>query len=243
MNDRHPNPKMKSQTPKITNMTILHFRKSIGRTPSWRGELTSAATALILLGAVCQLKAQSSQNFIPGTIKEFKTAGSTSFVVPANITKILAQLWGAGGGGGSTTSSNPKGGDGGVGAYSCKVLTVTAGSTLSITLGTGGSGNCCNSGSAGGNSSIKILGSSTLLTAGGGGGGSFNGTNGAPGTPDPNAQIGRGANVLPDPFKFGQGGVEPFYRDFPPKGGFGGLGAKSPAVSGNGGNGYAVFQF
>jgi hypothetical protein len=241
MNDRHPNAETKSR--KTKDMTTLCLRKSIGRTPSRRGGLTSAATALLLLAAVCKLNAQSSQNFIPGTIKEFKTAGSTSFVVPTGITKILAQLWGAGGGGGSTTSSNPKGGDGGVGAYSCKVLTVTAGSTLSITLGTGGSGNCCNSGSAGGNSSIKILGSSTLLTAGGGGGGSFNGTNGAPGTPDPNAQIGRGANVLPDPFKFGQGGVEPFYRDFPPIGGFGGLGAKSPAVSGKGGNGYAVLQF
>jgi len=239
MNDKHP-----MQKTKTTNMTTLHLRKSVGRSPSWRCGLISAATGFFLLGAVCQLNAQSSQNFIPGTIKEFKTAGSTNFVVPANITKILAELWGAGGGGGGTTSSNPKGGDGGVGAYSCKVLTVTAGSTLLITLGTGGSGSCCNSGSAGGNSLIKILGSSsTLLTAGGGGGGSFNGTNGVPGTPDPNAQIGRGANVLPDPFKLGQGGVEPFYRDFPPKGGFGGLGAKNPAVSGNGGNGYAVLQF
>jgi len=201
-----------------------------------------------LLGvAVSKLNAQGSQSFIPTTIKEFKTAGQTTFVVPNNVTKILAQLWGAGGGGGSvsSTSTLPAGGNGGVGAYSCTVLTVTAGSTLVITLGTGGSGalTSSNSGFAGGNSSITVQNSVTVLTAGGGGGGSSNGTSGAAGTPDPNAQIGRGANVLPDPFRFGQGGLEPFYRDFPPKGGFGGIGVKAPAVAGKGGNGYAVFQF
>jgi len=206
----------------------------------------------LLLVAVSKLNAQ--QNFIPTTIKEFKSTKSpgggtfqTTFVVPTGITKILAQLWGAGGGGGSvsSTSTLPAGGSGGVGAYSCKVLTVTAGSTLVITLGTGGQRalSCTNSGLAGGNSSIVIQSSSTLLTAGGGGGGSSTGTNGVAGTPDPNAQIGRGANVLPDPFRFGQTGLEPFYRDFPPQGGSGGLGVKCPAVAGIGGNGYAVFQF
>jgi len=233
-------------------MTTLHVRKSIDRSPWCRRGLISAAMGFLLLVAASELNAQ--QSFIPGTIKEFKstkTPGQGSFqatfVVPTGITKILAQLWGAGGGGGSvsSTSTLSAGGDGGVGAYSCKVLTVTAGSTLVITLGTGGQRalTSINSGLAGGNSSIVIQSSSTLLTAGGGGGGSSSGTDGAPGTPDPNAQIGRGANVLPDPFQFGQGGVEPFYRDFPPKGGFGGLGVKAPAVAGIGGNGYAVFQF
>src|SRR5712691_3092302 len=175
---------------KPKNMTTLHVRKSIGRLPSWQRGLMSAAMGFLLLVAASKLNAQ--QNFIPGTIKEFKTAGQTTFVVPANITHILAQLWGAGGGGGSvsSTSTLPKGGNGGVGAYSCKVLTVTAGSTLAINLGTGGNGaqTSTNSGFAGGNSSITILSSSTLLTAGGGGGGSFQGTDGVPGTPDPTAQ-------------------------------------------------------
>src|SRR6267143_2080581 len=230
------------------NMTTLDLRKSIGRSPVCRRGLISVAMGFFLLGvAVSKLNAQGSQSFIPTTIKEFKTAGQTTFVVPNNVTKILAQLWGAGGGGGSvsSTSTLPAGGNGGVGAYSCTVLTVTAGSTLVITLGTGGSGalTSSNSGFAGGNSSITVQNSVTVLTAGGGGGGSSNGTSGAAGTPDPNAQIGRGANVLPDPFRFGQGGLEPFYRDFPPKGGFGGIGVKAPAVAGKGGNGYAVFQF
>jgi len=201
----------------------------------------------LLLAAVSELNAQGNQTFIPSAIKEFKTAGQTTFVVPNNVTRILAELWGAGGGGGSVSSNSTleAGGDGGVGAYSCKVLTVTPGTTLVITLGTGGSGaqSSVNSGFAGGNSSIILQGTSTLLTAGGGHGGSFQGTDGAAGTPDPNAQIGRGANVLPDPFHFGQGGLEPFYRNFPPQGGFGGIGVKSPAIAGKGGNGYAVFQF
>jgi hypothetical protein len=100
-----------------------------------------------------------------------------------------------------------------------------------------------NSGFSGGNSSIA-MGSSILLTAGGGHAGSSTGTNGAAGTPDSTAQIGRGASNLPDPFRFGQGGtaVFPFYREFPPQGGFGGVGVKGK-VGVKGGDGYAVFQF
>jgi hypothetical protein len=134
--------------------------KSIGRPQLHRGALTSAAIGFFLLGAVSNLIAQGSQSFIPSTIKEFQTAGQTTFVVPTNVTKILAQLWGAGGGGGSVSSNStlPAGGNGGVGAYSCRVLTVTAGNTLVITLGTGGSGalSSSNSGFAGGNSSITV---------------------------------------------------------------------------------------
>src|SRR5438067_12659225 len=94
------------QKMKTKNMTTLHVRKSTGRSPLWQRGLIGLTMAFFLLGAVCQLNAQ--QNFIPGTIKEFKSTktpgqGSfqTTFVVPANITKILAELWGAGGGGGS----------------------------------------------------------------------------------------------------------------------------------------------
>ena len=228
-------------------MPTLPLTKSIGRSPLWGRALISAVMGFSLLATVSELKAQGTQSFIPSSIKEFKTAGQTTFLVPNNVTKILAELWGAGGGGGSVSSSSTldAGGDGGVGAYSCKVLTVTPGTTLVISLGTGGSGalSSTNSGFGGGNSSITIQNSSTILTAGGGHGGSFNGTDGAAGTPDVNADIGRGANALPDAFHFGQGGVQPFYRDFPPKGGFGGLGVKAPAVAGKGGNGYAVFRF
>lgn len=227
-------------------MTTLPLTKPIDWSSLWRRALVTAVMGFSLL-AVSELNAQGTQSFIPSVIKEFKTAGQTTFVVPNNITKILAELWGAGGGGGSvsSTSTLDAGGDGGVGAYSCKVLNVTPGTTLVITLGTGGSGalSSTNSGFGGGSSSVTIQNSSTLLTAGGGHGGSFNGTDGVAGTPDVNADIGRGANALPDAFHFGQGGVQPFYRDFPPKGGFGGLGVKAPAVAGKGGNGYAVFRF
>ena len=238
----------------VKTLELIILGLLLSRSASWRLGLIGAAMGFLLLGAVSNLNAQGNQSFIPTTINEFKStrapgqaALQTTFMVPANVTRILAQLWGAGGGGGSVSSNSrlEAGGDGGVGAYSCKVLTVTAGSILVITLGTGGQRalSSTNSGFTGGNSSIVIQNSSTLLTAGGGHGGSSSGADGAAGTPDPTAQIGRGANVLPEPFRFGQTGLEPFYRDFPPQGGSGGLGVKAPAVAGIGGNGYAVFQF
>jgi hypothetical protein len=71
------------------------------------------------------------------TNQPFTTSGS--FTVPAGVTSITIEAWGAGGKGGSKAgngSGNQYGGGGG-GAYSKKVLTVTPGLSYSVTVGSG----------------------------------------------------------------------------------------------------------
>jgi hypothetical protein len=61
-----------------------------------------------------------------GQTQTITTSGSNTFTVPAGVTSITVEVWGAGGRGGSRTSSGAAGGGGG-GAYSRSVLTVTPG--------------------------------------------------------------------------------------------------------------------
>jgi hypothetical protein len=62
--------------------------------------------------------------------------GSGSFTVPAGVTSITVEVWGAGGRGGSRTSNGEAGGGGG-GAYSRSVLTVTPGQVINYYVGFG----------------------------------------------------------------------------------------------------------
>ncbi len=106
---------------------------------------------------------------------------STTWTVPALITRIKIRCWGGGGGGGG--SGGVYGGAGGAGGnYSESVITgLTPGATLTITIGaagTAGSGATAGNGGAGGTSSVAN-GASTLVLANGGGGGT-GGANGPP---------------------------------------------------------------
>jgi hypothetical protein len=101
--------------------------------------------------------AQTSQTF----------DASGNFVVPAGVTSITVQLWGAGGGGGSV--SNACGGGGG-GAFTRATLTVTPGSTIPVTVGNGGT-----PGNAGTSSSIMGV----IANGGAAGGNRGGGTGGA----------------------------------------------------------------
>lgn len=89
-----------------------------------------------------------------------------NFRVPPGVTFISVELWGAGGGG--STSATGKGGGGG-GAYTKANLTVTPGSLIPVTVGTGGG-----AGVAGENSSFSGIiangGGSSTTNAGGFGG-------------------------------------------------------------------------
>lgn len=62
--------------------------------------------------------------------------GSSTFTVPAGVTSITVEVWGAGGKGGSRLSTG-EGGGGGGGAYSRSVLTVTPGQVLNYYVGFG----------------------------------------------------------------------------------------------------------
>ena len=96
-----------------------------------------------------------------------------TFVVPANITRIMVEVWGGGGGGGGGYEDDVNnirfsGGGGGAGAYAIQLFTVTPGASYAVVAGAAGAfGSATNSGGAGFASSFG----GTLLSAGGGGGG------------------------------------------------------------------------
>ncbi len=103
----------------------------------------------------------------------YNTAGTYTWVCPVGITKVDVKCWGAGGGGGqrTNTSTGASGGAGG-GAYaSNNLVSVTAGTTYTITVGGGGSGA---TGADGGNTSFGAL----VKAEGGKGGGVNNSTGG-----------------------------------------------------------------
>ena len=88
-----------------------------------------------------------------------------------NITSITGECWGGGGGG--EILANSGGGGGGGGAYAKSTITVTPGSSYTITIGTGGLAN-----TAGGDSYFN---DGTVLLADGGGGATDGSTTGATG--------------------------------------------------------------
>ena len=82
--------------------------------------------------------------------------GSGTFVVPAGVTKVFVMVCaGGGGGGGSGTEGNiqgPAAGGGGSG-FVTGIVTVTPGSSVTVTVGAGGAGGNANGGN-GGNSAF-----------------------------------------------------------------------------------------
>lgn len=99
------------------------------------------------------------------------TAGTYNWTVPAGVTSVIVELWGAGGGGGKSQSFSPAT-NGATGAYGKGSVNVISGQNYTITVGAGGLGvpaNICGDGQTGGTSSFD-----TLLYATGGGGGKTN---------------------------------------------------------------------
>ncbi|MFV8372501.1 choice-of-anchor D domain-containing protein [Flavobacterium sp. LB2P74] len=72
---------------------------------------------------------------ISQTSQTFNTSGT--FTVPAGVTSIQVEAWGGGGKGGKKTSGNSAYGGGGGGAYAKKLVTVTPGTTYTVTVGIG----------------------------------------------------------------------------------------------------------
>lgn len=67
------------------------------------------------------------------TVQSFIKTGT--WVCPANVTSVLAECWGGGAGGGANASG---GGGGGGGAYSNSTVAVSAGTSYTVTVGSGG---------------------------------------------------------------------------------------------------------
>lgn len=102
------------------------------------------------------------------TNTDFTVAGEYTFTVPAGVTTLSADMWGAGGAGGD--QSGAKGGGGGFVAVS---FAVTPGEPLTLYVGEGG-----NSAGEGGGASAIYRGSNLIVIAGGGGGGASDGNSG-----------------------------------------------------------------
>jgi hypothetical protein len=100
-------------------------------------------------------------------------SGSGSVTAPANARVAVIKIWGAGGGGGGAYGFGGTGGGGG--GFVLKSVAVTGGSTsISYSVGAGGSGATgVEDGQNGGNSTATV--SSVTYTAGGGGGGKSDG--------------------------------------------------------------------
>jgi fibronectin-binding autotransporter adhesin len=98
---------------------------------------------------------------------------ANTFTVPAGVTNVSINVYGAGGGGGRKPTSSDGGGGGGGGGFRGGSLAVTPGNTITVAVGTGGTVGVVDGvgGNAGGNSSVThTLG--TITANGGSGGGS-----------------------------------------------------------------------
>ena len=90
-----------------------------------------------------------------------------TWVVPLNVSQIKVQCWGAGGAGGGASGQAAAGGGGSGGAYTEKIIQVSAGQSFNYSIGSGGVG----SNSTGGVGGNTWFGASTSLLAKGGNGG------------------------------------------------------------------------
>jgi hypothetical protein len=98
-----------------------------------------------------------------GGTQSFTTAGNTTWQVPAGVTRVFAQVWGAGAGGGGGYYVAGTGGSGG--GYAEGWCPVTPGNVVTLIVGAGGTGGIGGSAAtAGGDSSFNAC-----VTATGGG--------------------------------------------------------------------------
>ena len=93
----------------------------------------------------------------------YATAGTYTFTIPSGVTKIMVEVWGGGGGGGNgSTATSGWISSGGAGGYGKEILTVAAGNSYTVIVGSGGT----SGGGIGGNSSFGSLISATGGTGG-----------------------------------------------------------------------------
>lgn len=176
--------------------------------------------------------------------REFLSSGA--FVVPAGIIRVSVDLYGAGGGGGAESCQSIPGFSGGGGAYTSTILTVQSGDSLSVTVGSGGTGGIQSPGVDGGDTQISDTNQVVLAVAfgGKGGGEKCDGLAAAGGASDPNALISH-AGAGGQAFR-GAGGAGYLVPGFPfqENGQFGGGGSSEVLGFGsNGQNGYAVLNW
>lgn len=114
-------------------------------------------------------------------VQQFAFRSPVTWLCPANVTSVFVECWGGGGGGGGADASSATacGGGGGGGAYANGLVSVTPGTSYTVSVGasgTAGAGNAVGSGgaTAGGTGGSSSFNSSSVLAVGGAGGGAGN---------------------------------------------------------------------
>jgi len=126
-------------------------------------------TSNAILAFLLALLTFFSQKSYGQVTQTFNSSGS--FIVPAGVTSVTVECWGAGGAGGGNTTNNDGAGGGGGGAYSRTTFNggtaLTTGNSYMVNIGVGGIGST-GDGTSGGDSWFDN--NTTLLAKGGGGG-------------------------------------------------------------------------
>jgi len=136
----------------------------------------------LLLSIGIILASAAGNNLMSQTTFNY-TGGMETYTVPAGVTTITVECWGAEG----VLGLGAAGGTGGLGGYSAGELSVTPGQTINIFVGGqdgyngGGIGGDIGAGNGGGASDVRVggttLGDRVIVAGGGGGGGATGCTN------------------------------------------------------------------
>ncbi len=165
----------------FTSQSAVYYgTPSSGNISSWSTATNALPAAVSDFGAAVwnnRLYVLGGANGNAGTVS-YTTHGSYTYKVPTGVSSATIKAWGAGGGGGTGYSGSGSGGAGGGGGFAQDTVTVTGGSTLTVTVGSGGNVNSAasNGGNGGGFSSVQQSGTYVIQAGGGGGGGGANGT-------------------------------------------------------------------
>lgn len=168
----------------------------------------------------------------------YNAAGAYSPAVPTWAKSVRYKSWGAGAG--ALMVSGGEGAGGSAGGYRHGILDVTAGGSIDINVGAGGTGHAADSNGPDAGDTVITYGTTTI-TAGGAQGGQYAGGGANPGTPGAGDVSGqRGGNPYNPNKMLCEGGSAPF-------GGAGGMvnNGSGAAIAGRwpgggGGNGYNV---
>ncbi|MBI2884970.1 MAG: hypothetical protein HYY15_02230 [Candidatus Omnitrophica bacterium] len=114
---------------------------------------------------------KSAGGALPHGIQPYDTAGTYTFIAPADVPQIVLEMWGAGGGGGNAVCCWTPGAGGGGGGYGKGIVPVISGASYTVVVGAGGAGGaaCGGYGCTGGSSTFSGQGISYNATGGGGG--------------------------------------------------------------------------
>lgn len=159
----------KGTTNTITLISAADGQWTAGTTISYSAAIGNAQ--LLTLGNMQQINSHVVAA-VSDVTQTFTTSGT--FIVPAGVTSVIVEAWGAGGSAGGWDNVYGGGSQGGGGgAYSRSLLTVSPGNSYNYSVGTGGASvnpnptTCCFPGMKGGSS---IFGSSLVVADGGDGG-------------------------------------------------------------------------